>query len=329
MREKKLKVLFESAIDCKKEHDTWNFWECINCTDGEKFYDRTKLRDHFVENHWNLEQFFDNLEEVQEITLSGEDSDLSFEIELHSSTPFLSWIYQNQRYGDIFNSWEHMKGEILNKYNSIVSEMHSQVTSPQFTESNIQANIDYQRERARKVEETLKLDYYNFIIKPIVKLFLWGKFYNTIPLDTVLAENKEKKKKKKKKKEKSSQVSVAEAADEALATDLDEHLDSMQADPNTGVRGRMISAGIKIIDKHGKDNVSLIFPIFEDYLNKKASDEEKCNLVCEGVVMFLGALAKHLEMDDCKVHTVVEKLLDVINTPSEAVQRAVSTCLSP
>lgn len=36
-----------------------------------------------------------------------------------------------------------------------------------------------------------------------------------------------------------------------------------------------------------------------------------------------------LEQDDPKVHAVVEKLLDVLNTPSEAVQRAVSMCLSP
>ncbi|GKF65671.1 protein ILITYHIA, partial [Tanacetum coccineum] len=60
-----------------------------------------------------------------------------------------------------------------------------------------------------------------------------------------------------------------------------------------------------------------------------ASDEEKCDLVREGVVIFTGALAKHLSQDDPKVHTVVEKLLEVINTPSEAVQRAVSSCLSP
>lgn len=33
--------------------------------------------------------------------------------------------------------------------------------------------------------------------------------------------------------------------------------------------------------------------------------------------------------DDPKVHAVVDKLLDVINTPSESVQRAVSTCLAP
>ena len=35
------------------------------------------------------------------------------------------------------------------------------------------------------------------------------------------------------------------------------------------------------------------------------------------------------EQDDPKVHAVVDKLLDVLNTPSEAVQRAVSACLSP
>ncbi|KAG6736415.1 hypothetical protein POTOM_060824 [Populus tomentosa] len=89
-------------------------------------------------------------------------------------------------------------------------------------------------------------------------------------------------------------------------------------DLNADVRGRMINAGIIIIDKHGRDNVSLLFPIFENYLNKKASDEEKYDLVREGAVIFTGALAKHLA-----------KLLDVLNTPSEAVQRAVSFCLSP
>ncbi|KAH0938797.1 hypothetical protein HID58_006258 [Brassica napus] len=101
------------------------------------------------------------------------------------------------------------------------------------------------------------------------------------------------------------------------------------ADPNPDVRGRMINAGIMIIDKHGKENVSLLFPIFENYLNKKASDEEAYDLVREGVVIFTGALAKHLAKDDPKVLTVVEKLLEVLDTPSESVQRAVSTCLSP
>lgn len=45
---------------------------------------------------------------------------------------------------------------------------------------------------------------------------------------------------------------------------------NLQADPNADVRGRMINAGILIIDRHGKENVPLLFPIFESYLNKKA-----------------------------------------------------------
>ncbi|CAN6460506.1 unnamed protein product [Victoria cruziana] len=101
------------------------------------------------------------------------------------------------------------------------------------------------------------------------------------------------------------------------------------ADPNMDVRARMIDAGIVIVDKHGKDNVSLLFPIFENYLNKKASDEEKYDLVREGVVIFTGGLAKHLDKDDPKVQAVIEKLLDVLSTPSESVQRAVSNCLPP
>ncbi|KNA12909.1 hypothetical protein SOVF_122110 [Spinacia oleracea] len=56
----------------------------------------------------------------------------------------------------------------------------------------------------------------------------------------------------------------------------------------------MINAGILIIYKHRRDNVSLLFPIFENYLNKKASDEEMYDLVREGVVTFTGALAKYL-----------------------------------
>ncbi|MCO5572014.1 hypothetical protein L7F22_025765 [Adiantum nelumboides] len=100
-------------------------------------------------------------------------------------------------------------------------------------------------------------------------------------------------------------------------------------DPNMEVRARMVDAGIAIIDKHGKDNVGLLLPIFENYLDKKATDEEQYDLVREGVVVFMGALAKHLSMDDSKVSVIIEKLLEVLKTPSESVQRAVSDCLPP
>lgn len=61
----------------------------------------------------------------------------------------------------------------------------------------------------------------------------------------------------------------------------------MQADPNADVRGRMVDAGILIIDKHGKDNVSLLFPIFENYLNKKVSPELDVSSFCTNYLHML------------------------------------------
>ncbi|KAG7588804.1 Armadillo-type fold [Arabidopsis suecica] len=86
------------------------------------------------------------------------------------------------------------------------------------------------------------------------------------------------------------------------------------ADPNTYVRGKRM-----LIPTH----------MFVERGSMLASDEEEYDLVREGVVIFTGALAKHLAKDDPKVHNVVEKLLEVLNRPSESVKRAVSTCPSP
>eukprot|EP00850_Spirogloea_muscicola_P020733 SM000225S07012 [mRNA] locus=s225:44176:68989:+ [translate_table: standard] len=101
------------------------------------------------------------------------------------------------------------------------------------------------------------------------------------------------------------------------------------ADPLLDVRLRMVNAGVAIIDRHGKEHASVLLPIFENYLDKKAADEQRYDLVREGVVVFLGALAKHLTSDEAKVESIIERLLEVLNTPSEAVQRAVSDCLPP
>ncbi|GJP65751.1 hypothetical protein CLOP_g22614, partial [Closterium sp. NIES-67] len=100
-------------------------------------------------------------------------------------------------------------------------------------------------------------------------------------------------------------------------------------DPNEEVRRRMVEAGSAIINRHGKENVGLLLPIFENYLDRKADNEHSYDLVREGVVVFLGALAKHLAPDDPKVSLILSRLLEVLNTPSEAVQRAVSDCLPP
>ena len=43
--------------------------------------------------------------------------------------------------------------------------------------------------------------------------------------------------------------------------------------------------------------------------------------------MFLGSLAGHLEKDDPRARRVLARLVDVLSTPSEAVQRSVADCL--
>uniref|UniRef100_A0ACD6AQE4 Uncharacterized protein n=2 Tax=Avena sativa TaxID=4498 RepID=A0ACD6AQE4_AVESA len=91
-------------------------------------------------------------------------------------------------------------------------------------------------------------------------------------------------------------------------------------DPNPDVRSRMIDAVILIIDKHGKENISLLCPIFESYFNKMEVDEEISSLFRKCYRVFTAAVAKHLSQGDPTVDNAFEKLLDVLNTPLEAAE---------
>lgn len=46
----------------------------------------------------------------------------------------------------------------------------------------------------------------------------------------------------------------------------------------------------------------------------------------EGVAIFLGTLARHLPPGDPRVAVVVNRLVEVLRTPSAAVQKAVANC---
>jgi hypothetical protein len=46
-------------------------------------------------------------------------------------------------------------------------------------------------------------------------------------------------------------------------------LQYVQADTNQVVRSKMVEAGVAIIDKQGSENVGLLLPILENYLDKK------------------------------------------------------------
>ena len=112
------------------------------------------------------------------------------------------------------------------------------------------------------------------------------------------------------------------------------------ADEDESVRTAAVAAGSVLIDAHGSGNAVALLPIFDSYMSQDGqvattraaaggADELQRDFVRAGVVVLLGALAKHLEKDDPKVRSILDRLVEVLSTPSEAVQRSVSDCLPP
>ncbi|CAG8528815.1 4749_t:CDS:10 [Funneliformis caledonium] len=100
-------------------------------------------------------------------------------------------------------------------------------------------------------------------------------------------------------------------------------------DINAQVRQRMLEAGLAVIDAHGAKNVTLLMPVLENYLDKPDSPSETHDRIRESVVIWFGALARHLNPTDTRIPVVISKLLETLKTPSEAVQTAVGECLPP
>jgi hypothetical protein len=93
---------------------------------------------------------------------------------------------------------------------------------------------------------------------------------------------------------------------------------------------------VAVVDAHGAALGHNMLPLFEAHLGKRRAavapgthDEAHSDLVREGVVVLLGTLARHMLVGDPKRRAVLETLLEVLATPSEAVQRAVSSCMAP
>ncbi len=98
-------------------------------------------------------------------------------------------------------------------------------------------------------------------------------------------------------------------------------------DPN--VREEMVEAATTIIAIHGKNKVEDLMKTFEHTLEAPDKGSEFADRVNEAVIIMYGALARHLQAGDSRVPQVVERLLETLSTPSEAVQYAVAECLPP
>lgn len=109
-------------------------------------------------------------------------------------------------------------------------------------------------------------------------------------------------------------------------------------DDNDYVREAAINSGNAVIDAAGSESVQYMLPTFENYFDRPSStendglDEEELlrqDRIRSGVVIFLGAIARHMDQSDSKIRVVLSRLIQVISTPSAVVQRGVADCLSP
>ncbi|KAM7392001.1 hypothetical protein PAMP_022644 [Pampus punctatissimus] len=99
-------------------------------------------------------------------------------------------------------------------------------------------------------------------------------------------------------------------------------------DRHTEVRRCMLDAALSALNTHGKDNVSSLLPVFEEFL-KNAPQDASYDSVRQSVVILMGSLAKHLDKNDPKVKPIVAKLISALSTPSQQVQESVASCLPP
>ncbi|KAL2265030.1 hypothetical protein VTJ83DRAFT_7540 [Remersonia thermophila] len=101
------------------------------------------------------------------------------------------------------------------------------------------------------------------------------------------------------------------------------------SDRNGTVRSQMLEAANAAIEIHGKGVLDRLMKSFENTLESSDKHSEESDRVNEAVIIMYGALARHLKPGDKKIPVVIERLLDTLSTPSEAVQYAIAECLPP
>ncbi|GJQ71586.1 hypothetical protein Trydic_g11289 [Trypoxylus dichotomus] len=122
-------------------------------------------------------------------------------------------------------------------------------------------------------------------------------------------------------------TTIAPLLDNDVIGDLIEFFVSTSlSDRKEKVRKEMLTAALKIVDLHGKDTVSTLLPVFENFLDK-TSKSAHFDAVKQAVVVLMGSLARHLDKDDLRIKPIVMRLISALSTPSQQVQESVANCL--
>lgn len=89
-------------------------------------------------------------------------------------------------------------------------------------------------------------------------------------------------------------------------------------DRNQTVRTEMFTAAVAAVDLHGKDNITSLLPVFEEFMDK-APKIGSFDCIKQSVVILMGSLARHLDKDDPRIKPIVTRLIAALSTPSQQV----------
>ena len=116
------------------------------------------------------------------------------------------------------------------------------------------------------------------------------------------------------------------------ATSIVRHLLSGPlADPDDHIRSAWVAAGGAVVRATGAAGAAALLPVVEagvaDAATTCGGDEHAADALRAGGAVLLGGAAANLPPGDARVSAVLDALLDVLRTPSEAVQSAVADSL--
>uniref|UniRef100_A0A7E4ZU80 TOG domain-containing protein n=1 Tax=Panagrellus redivivus TaxID=6233 RepID=A0A7E4ZU80_PANRE len=97
-------------------------------------------------------------------------------------------------------------------------------------------------------------------------------------------------------------------------------------EPDPNVHTKLRAAGIIAIRNHGKHILTTLLPFLDAKLSK-TPDSSDADHMRQGLVVLLGTLGTYLGSDPDRVLQIFKKLIEVLSTPSEQVQRSVAECL--
>ena len=101
------------------------------------------------------------------------------------------------------------------------------------------------------------------------------------------------------------------------------------ADRNATVRDEMVEAGTLLVAERGEEGLEPLMSLFEKTLEAPDKGTKESDWTNEAVIVLYGSVARHLQVGEARVKTVITKLLATLSTPSEPVQYAVASCLPP